>query len=307
VHRIVLWVAFWGVAIVVVGSQLLHAPVGYLVMAVLLVFVFSLVNGISLGMTDQSPISSAFVVTVILMSAVGLREPIVGLIAGSVLLISTSEAADMQQDRSTGWRLGTNRSIQFRFQVGGIVMGAIMAVAFAKLFMSAYPILQVDQTTLSADQQPEKWASAMTYKFVGVLHSLADDKPYQRTAIWIGIAIGLATEILRKIIKSWEAYKRFVAGGGLGFSFDFLLDAVLLPSPYASSFGGFVNLPTSAWFAAGGTVASAMDTLRRKETAGGELPADMSTSSLIGGGLIAGDALAALAIGITGLVATMFD
>jgi uncharacterized oligopeptide transporter (OPT) family protein len=307
VYRLVLWVAFWGVAIVVVGSQLLHAPVGYLVMAVLLVFVFSLVNGISLGMTDQSPISSAFVVTVILMSAVGLREPIVGLIAGSVLLISTSEAADMQQDRSTGWRLGTNRSIQFRFQVGGIVMGAIMAVAFAKLFMSAYPILQVDQTTLSADQQPEKWASAMTYKFVGVLHSLADDKSYQRTAIWIGIAIGLVTEILRKIIKSWEGYKRFVASGGLGFSFDFLLDAALLPSPYASSFGGFVNLPTSAWFAAGGTVASAMDTLGKRETAAGELPSDMSTSSLVGGGLIAGDALAALAIGISGLVATMFD
>ena len=28
----------------------------------------------------------------------------------------------------------------------------------------------------------------MTYKFVGVLRSLTDDKPYQRTAIWIGVA-----------------------------------------------------------------------------------------------------------------------
>jgi len=307
VHRLVMWVVLWGAAIVLVGSQLLHAPAGYLVMAVLLVFVFSLVNGISLGMTDQSPISSAFVVTVILMAAAGLREPIVGLIAGSVLLISTSEAADMQQDRSTGWRLGTNRSIQFRFQVGGIVMGAIMAVAFAKLFMSAYPVLQLDQTKLSAEQQPEKWASAMTYKFVGVLHSLADDKPYQRTAIWIGIAIGLITEVLRRMIKSWQAYERFVASGRIGFCFDFLLDAVLLPSPYASSFGGFVNLPTSAWFAAGGTVASALNTLPRKESAAGALPSDMSTSSLVGGGLIAGDALAALGIGIAGLVATMFD
>jgi hypothetical protein len=147
----------------------------------------------------------------------------------------------------------------------------------------------------------------MTYKFVGVLHSLADEKPYQRTAIWIGIAIGLITEVLRKIIKSSDAYKRFVASGSIGFSFDFLLDALLLPSPYASSFGGFVNLPTSAWFAAGGTVASALDTLRKKENAAGALPSDMSTSSLVGGGLIAGDALAALGIGLAGLVATMFD
>ena len=42
----------------------------------------------------------------------------------------------MQQDRSTGWRLGTNRTIQFRYQVAGVVMGAITAVAFAKLFMA---------------------------------------------------------------------------------------------------------------------------------------------------------------------------
>ena len=34
----------------------------------------------------------------------------------------------MQQDRSTGWRLGTNRIIQFRYQVIGIVMGAVLAV-----------------------------------------------------------------------------------------------------------------------------------------------------------------------------------
>ena len=305
-RRLVVWVAFWGVAVVIAGSQLLHAPVGYLLLAVGLVFVFAMVNGISVGMVDQNPISSAFVVTVILMAAVGLREPTVGLIAASVLLISTSEACDMQQDRSTGWRLGTNRTIQFRFQVAGIVMGAIMAVLFAKVFMSAYPVLQLDQTALPADQQPEKWASAMTYKFVGILRSLTDDKPYQRTAIWIGVAIGFATQVLRKFIKSRAGYRKSVAASKAAFSFDFLLDAVLLPSPYASSFGGFVNLPTSAWFAAGGATASAMDTLAaNRQQKAGDLPPDMSTASLFGGGLIAGDALAALGLGLVGLLATV--
>ncbi len=84
-------------------------------------------------------------------------------------------------------------------------MGAIMAVVFAKLFMSAYPVLGLDQTTMPADQQPAQWSSAMTYKFVGVLRSLTDDKPYQRTAIWIGILIGFVTEFLRKYIKSRAA------------------------------------------------------------------------------------------------------
>jgi uncharacterized oligopeptide transporter (OPT) family protein len=305
-RRLVYWVVFWGISIVVVGSQVLHQPVGYLVFAVLLVFVFALVNGISVGMVDSNPISSAFVVTVILMAAVGLKDPTIGLMAATVLLVSTSEACDMQQDRSTGWRLGTNRTIQFRFQVAGIVMGAIMAVIFAELFMNAYPVLQLDQTALSAEQQPERWTSAMTYKFVGILRSLTDDKPYQRTAIWVGVALGFATEILRKVIKSRPAYKNFIKGSRTGFATDFLLDAAVLPSPYASSFGGFVNLPTSTWFAAGGVVASIANSLPRDKDQGAALPEDMSTASLVGGGLIAGDALAALGLGLVGLLATVF-
>jgi len=310
IRRLVLWVVFWGIAVVVTGSQVLHQPVGYLAFAVILVFVFAMVNGISVGITDSNPISSAFVVTVVLMAAIGLNDPVVGLLAATVLLVSTSEACDMQQDRSTGWRLGTNRTIQFRFQVAGIVMGAIMAVVFAELFMSAYPVLKLDQTALPADQQPERWASAMTYKFVGALRSLTDDKPYLRTAIWVGLGIGFATELLRKMIKSHQQYKRFVASGHVGFSTDFLLDAVILPSPYASSFGGFLNLATSSWFAAGGVLASLMNTLKSRDKAKGkaepDLPEDMSTSSLVGGGLIAGDALAALGLGLAGLLATVF-
>ncbi|HEY2816112.1 MAG TPA: OPT/YSL family transporter [Casimicrobiaceae bacterium] len=305
-RRLIAWVIFWGLAVVVTGSVLFQQPIGYLVMAVLLVFVFAMVNGISVGMVDQNPISSAFVVTVILMAAIGLKEPIVGLMAATVLLVSTSEACDMQQDRSTGWRLGTNRTIQFRFQVAGIVMGAIMAVVFAKLFMSAYPVLSLDQTALPADQQPAKWTSAMTYKFVGVLRSLTDDKPYQRIAIWIGIAIGLATEVLRKYIKSRPRYQQFTTSGRVGFSTDFMLDAVVLPSPYASSFGGFVNLMTSTWFAAGGALASLLNSLPKPKGAKETLPEDMSTTSLVGGGLIAGDALAALGLGIAGLLSTLF-
>jgi len=62
-----------------------------------------------------------------------------------------------------------------------------------------------------------------------------------------------------------------------------------------------VNLPTAAWFAAGGAAAS----LPRKKDASEALPADMSTASLIGGGLIAGDALAALGLGLAGLFAAV--
>ena len=89
---------------------------------------------------------------------------------------------------------------------------------------------------------------------------------------------------------------------------DFCVDAIFLPSPYAFSFGGFVNLPTSLWFGGGGVVGSLWGTLtaRRQRQAEAEgLPSDMSSVSLVGGGLIAGDALAALGLGVIGLLAVL--
>lgn len=299
--RLLAWVAAWGAATVAAGHFVLGQPVLFLVLAVLLVFLFALVNGISVGISDSNPISSAFVVAVVVMAALGLRDPGVGLMAGAVLLVSTSVACDMQQDRSTGWRLGTPRVPQFRYQVLGILVGAVLAVVFARLFMAAYPVLMLDQTVMKADQQPAEWGSAMTYKFVGVLRSLTNDQPHQRTAIFIGVAVGLAIELARKWLRSRPAYVQWTQSCN-GARADFVVDAVLLPSPYALSFGGFVNLPTSLWLGAGGVASSLLELRAKKD---GRLPEDMSGTSLFGGGLIAGDALAALAIGVTGLLAVL--
>jgi hypothetical protein len=134
-------------------------------------------------------------------------------------------------------------------------------------------------------------------------------------------------EILRKLIKSRAQYKQWVAGSRTGKVSDFLLDAVFLSSPYASSFGGFVELPSVLWWTAGGVGASLYNGLtsflsaRRAKpknadesmglpaacttSAAEGLPSDMSTTSLVGGGLIAGDSLAALSVGVYGLLHTM--
>lgn len=305
--RLLLWVAVWGVAVAWIGAELLHQPLYFLLIAIALVFVFAMVNGISLGISDSNPISSAFVTAVVLMAALGLKDPTVGLMAGGILLVACSVAGDMQQDRSTGWRLGTPRVIQFRFQVMGLVVGAVISVAFAKLFMTAYPVLHLDQTVMKADEQPTQWVSAMTYKFVGALRGLTDDKPYQRTAILVGIVIGLVVQVIRQKLFASRAYQRMRDSGKLGGATDFVIDAVVLPSPYAYSFGTFFGIATSAWLALGGVITSVWEYLaarlgRRRNEA---LSGDMSTTSLVGGGLIAGDALAALGLGIVGLLATL--
>ncbi len=306
--RLLAWTLFWGGMVIWLGSSLLHQPVFFVAFAVFLVFIFTMVNGIALGISDSSPISSAFVVSVVLMAALGLKDPAVGLMAGGILLVATSVASDMQQDRSTGWRLGTPRTLQFRFQVLGLVVGAAVTVGFAELFMRAYPVLLLDQTTLKAGEQPAQWASAMTFKLVGALRSLTDDKPYQRTAIWVGVAIGLVVQVARLKLFANPTYQRWRKASTRNKTADFVIDAVLLPSPYAYSFGTFLGLATSVWFAAGSVVASVTETINEKRGRKPEdegLPADMSTVSLLGGGLIAGDALAALGLGVAGLLGTL--
>ena len=309
--RLAAWVVAWGVGLVFVASRVLHQPVGFVFFALGLVLVFVLINGISNGISDSNPISSAFVVAVLLMATLGLKDPGVGLMCAAILLISCGVGVDMQQDRSTGWRLGTNRVNQFRYQVIGVLMGAILAVALAKVFMAAYPALRVDSFTNPKAEGVERWQSAMTYKFVGVLKGLSDPKPYVTKALFIGIGLGLVTELIRKLLKANAGYQKFIHRGRVGRVTDFVLDAVILPSPYASSFGGFVNFQTSMWFALGGVISSIIEWFsgRRKARATtpaeGEVPADMSTTSLVGGGLIGGDSLAALSLGIYGLLKTV--
>jgi uncharacterized oligopeptide transporter (OPT) family protein len=294
-----------------IGSQLLHQSVYFLVVAVALSFLFVLVNGISLGISDWNPLSSAFVMTVFILAALGLRDPGTGLLCASILMIACSEGGDMQQDRSTGWRLGTNRVVQFRYQVIGIAMGAVLAVALAKLFMNAYPILNQDQFANPHLPGAQKWQSAMTFKMVGALRGITKAQPQVMRALKLGILLGLGIEIARKLLKRWPAYRGFAKDSRLGRIVDFIIEAVLIPSPYASSFGGFVELPTVYWWTAGGVLASVFDALQIRLCAGKsdsnnqDVPQDMSTTSLVGGGLIAGDSLAALSVGIYGLITTL--
>jgi uncharacterized oligopeptide transporter (OPT) family protein len=310
--KLILWIVFWGAGIVAVGHGVLHQPTLYLCVALLLCFAFVLINGISLGISDWNPISSAFVVTVFILAAMGLRDAGVALMCASILLIACSEGGDMQQDRSTGWRLGTNRVVQFRYQVIGIATGAVLAVALAKVFMNAYPILQADQFSHPHLPGTERWQSAMTYKFVGALRGITAVQPQVMKALRLGIAIGLLIAVVRKFLKGSEGYQRFARGGRFGRVSDFVIDAVLVPSPYASAFGGFVELPTVLWWTAGGLIGSLYDGWSRGRSVAAahpgeaELPADMSSVSLIGGGLIAGDALAALSVGIYGLLHAVF-
>ena len=306
VKGLLIWVAFWGIALAVVATQMLNVPLGWVVMAIVLAFVFQMINGISQGITDQNPISSAFVVTVLLMGLLGLRDPLIGLMGGSILLVSCTVGVDMQQDRSTGWRLGSDRSVQFRYQMLGVVFGAVLAVIMTRVFLDGFPVL-----TKNLFEHPELrlteargWQSAMTYKFVGVLNTLNKDQTKTLGVMGLGVVVGLTIEIIRKAVFKNPKYLAWKAKNGTTKAVDFTLDALIIASPYASSFGGFVDFESSVWWGIGGIVASVIAWRRKPEPVaeGAEpLPEDMSGTSLVGGGLIAGESLFVLWIGLKSL------
>jgi uncharacterized oligopeptide transporter (OPT) family protein len=303
-RRLVAFVVVAAIAVIIVSNRILGVPLSWVLFAVVFSFLMMMVNGISLGITDSNPISTAFVLAVVIMAGLGLKNPIAGLFAGSIVFVCCSIGGDMQQDRSTGWRLGTNRTIQFRYQLVGVILGAVLAVYMAQLFMEAYPVLKDPKA------HDIKWNSAMTLKFYGALKAVTEPKPFQIPAILVGVVIGLVTEAARKAIKQDERYKAWIKTKN-GSAFDLVLDCALLPSPYASSFAGFVELTTSLWWGVGGVFSSVWNTIagraqaKKAESApaGEELPEDMSTTSLVGGGLIAGDSIAALVLGVIGLLA----
>ncbi len=203
-NRLLLWLGFWALMVIGVSVGLLNVGIGWVLLAIVLAFAMMLVNGISFGITDSNPISSAFVVSVVMMALLGLKAPIEGLIAGSIVFVVTAIGGDMQQDRSTGWRLGTNRTHQFRYQVIGVFLGAVLSVYMAKLFMSAYPELKIDGGGSG------QWQSAMTLKIAGAVRSITQPKPFHIPAMLIGFAVGLVTEIVRKVVKNNARYREWI-------------------------------------------------------------------------------------------------
>ncbi|NMO17727.1 peptide transporter [Pyxidicoccus fallax] len=313
VSRLLAWVVGWGAATLLVGTLVLGQPLVWLLVGLGLALLFVLINGISYGITDQNPISSAFVISVMVMSLMGLTNPLVGLMGATILLVSTSVGVDMQQDRSTGWRLGTNRVTQFRYQVLGIVMGALLCVGLARVFMAAYPALTINLLD-NPKAEVGQWGSAMTYKLVGAIRGLGTLSDSTVKMLLIGLVLGFVIQAVRKGVLSRPGYQRFVKGSRVGFAVGWSMDALLLSSPYASSFGGFVAFPAAMWFGAGGIFTSLWNTLsqrgQKSHVAGspgqGEaLPEDMSSMSLIGGGLIAGESLFFLIVGLIGLASLL--
>jgi hypothetical protein len=144
----------------------------------------------------------------------------------------------------------------------------------------------------------------LTYKLVGAIRGLGHLPAHQLVALEVGFGLGLVVEVLRKLLRASARYRAFVERPALAPPSAGSRTRCSCPAPrlrprhlHRAADGAVVG---KRWHRllvwntlAGGGARAATD----------ELPADMSTTSLVGGGLIAGESLFYLAVALIGLSA----
>ena len=177
--------------------------------------------------------------------------------------------------------------------------------------MTAYPVLRVDTFT-HPEARAGAWQSAMTFKFVGALRGLGHLAAHQTRALEIGFAIGLVVQIARKALVPSARWKAFVASGRAGLRRRLgrrrgravepvrVVVRRLRRSVDVDVDGRGRRRRVAARDARGAPPPRARPRRRAKP-----LPEDMSTNSLVGGGLIAGESLYTLVAGIVSLLALL--
>jgi len=160
--------------------------------------------------------------------------------------------------------------VQFRYQVIGITMGAVLAVVLAKLFMSAYPVLKIDQSSVSNIPGAEKWQSAMTLKLVGRPQKHHASQTISHDWVEVGRCIGLLIESCANSSRAGLATNpsRKVLRRAKSQTSD---RRRALPNPYASALGGFVELPAVLWYTAWGIAGFSYEAAQKKDGWSGAL------------------------------------
>ncbi len=282
------WIVAWGALMLLLGWRGFGVNPLFILLAAALVAVFNLSNGISVGIANANPISSAFAVTVLILMLFGVDKALDGLIAGFIVFVGVANGTDMQTDRATGAILGSDRNVQWWYNSVGILVGAPLAVFLAFTFVDHYPEL------MSMPGKGAQWSSAMTVKMNGMLQSITTGyKSHQLLGLGIGFVLGIFLSLVRKRLRRVR-----VDGGKPCFhtnsKLDFLLDTVVVPSPAAMAFGGFLPLTYVIWYTLGGAFSALHAWVHAGEEGAAEEASGVDAPSLFGGGILVGGGLGSL-------------
>ena len=255
---------FSGTGLLLILLIAFNLPIQNVVVALTFSFVFIAVNGIATGVSDFNPISSAFLISVIISQLIFPVNTSSSLIIGSVVLIATSVGVDMQQDMATGKILRSKRHLQRRFQLAGIIAGGFFAIILSETFFKGFPELLSGWST-------EDWQSVMTTKIITAVGINEINKGFLILA-FAGFTTSSVLLLLRYYLFNKLKIKNLILN-------------ILIPSPFAVSFGTFVQWHFTLWFALGGLASYLIELLSNNKDIAER------NRAIIGAGFISGEAM----------------
>jgi putative OPT family oligopeptide transporter len=183
------------------------------VIAIPLVFVFVTVGATSAGLTSITPTSALGYLTQTTYSILSPGKITTNVMTAAITAEVASNTSNLLMDIKPGYMLGGKPRHQAAGHVLGIFAGAFVAIPVF------YAMIQYDPAALMSDKLPMPGAQAwravaeVLTKGLGFLH------PTARYAVFIGGALGILFEILRKVTKN--RFPLSAVGIGLAFVISF--------------------------------------------------------------------------------------
>ncbi len=216
-----------GIGIIVTGTIIILAGkaffnIDYLMslIALPLVFVFTIIAINSTGLTSITPVGAMGKLTQLTFSALSPNNVTTNLMTASITAEVSASAANLLMDIKPGYMLGGKPRHQAIGHVIGIFAGAVAAVPVY------YVILQNDVTHLISEKLP--MPGAQIWKAVAELltKGLSFLHPTAQWAVLIGGLLGIAFEAIRK-----KTNNRFpLSGVGVGLAFVLSFSDILAMS-----------------------------------------------------------------------------
>jgi uncharacterized oligopeptide transporter (OPT) family protein len=211
-----------GLLLTFLGNRFFHIDYFAGLLAIPLVFVFSLISVNSTGLTSITPSGALGKLTQLTYSVISPGNISTNIMSAGISGEVGLNASNLLMDIKPGYMLGGKPRHQALGHVLGILVGGLTVVPIF------YMIFHNDLSLLTSEKLP--MPSATVWKAVAevLTHGLEFLHPTARFAVGIGALLGLGFEILNKITKG-----RFpLSGVGMGLAF-----VLRFPDAFAISMG----------------------------------------------------------------------
>jgi OPT family oligopeptide transporter len=209
----VIGIPIMGAAVITAAHFFFGVHIALGVLAIPLVFVFTLIAVTSTGLTSITPVGAVAKMTQLTFSVIASGNTATNIMTAGITADVTGSASNLLMDIKPGYMLGAKPRQQAVGHVLGVFAGALVAVpVFYAFFHGNISLFTSEQMPMPGAQVWRSVAEILTHGF-STLHYTA------RIAMAIGAVLGLAVEIVNQRMRG-----RFPLSGvalGLGFVLRF--------------------------------------------------------------------------------------